>query len=69
MEELLVQAVSGQGGRPAGKHHVRFGALTVGTKVVELMKLLKCLLGWKLTAGDKTERRISSSDQEKKYYL
>ena len=31
MEEILVQAVSGQGGRPAGKHHIRFGALTVGT--------------------------------------
>ena len=31
MEELLVQAISGQGGRPAGKYHIRFGTLTVGT--------------------------------------
>ena len=25
MEALLVQATSGQGGRPAGTHHNRFG--------------------------------------------
>ena len=31
MEELLVQATSGQGGRPAGKHRTRFGTVNVGT--------------------------------------
>ena len=30
MEELLVQATSGQGGRPAGKHRTRFGTVNVG---------------------------------------
>ena len=31
MEELLVQATSGQGGRPAGKHRIRFETVNVET--------------------------------------
>ena len=31
IEEILVQATSGQGGRPSGKHRIRFGTVNVGT--------------------------------------
>ena len=31
MEELLVQATLGQGGRPAGKYRILFGTVNVGT--------------------------------------
>ena len=48
MEELLVQSTSGQGGRPAGKHCIRFGTVNVGTVIGRAKKLLKCLVG-KLT--------------------
>ena len=47
MEELLVQATSGQGGRPARKHHIRFVTLTVGiisgraNEIVEMLTRLE----------------------------
>ena len=31
MEELLIQATSGQDSRPAGKSRIRFGTINVGT--------------------------------------
>ena len=42
MEELLVQATSGQGVWPAGKNHIHFGTVNVGTsgranEVVEMI--------------------------------
>ena len=46
MEELLVQATSGQGGRPARKH-IRFVTLTVGiisgraNEIVEMLTRLE----------------------------
>ena len=42
-EELLVQAISRQGGRPAGKSRVRFGTVNVGTisgKANEIVEML-----------------------------
>ena len=46
-EELLVQATSGQGDRPAGKYRIRFGTVNVGTisgranEIVEMLTLRK----------------------------
>ena len=47
MEELLVQATSGQGGRPAGISHIVFGTVNVETisgranEIVEILTRLK----------------------------
>ena len=43
IEELLIQATSGQDGRPAGKSRIRFGTVNVGTisgRANETVKML-----------------------------
>ena len=47
MEELLVQSTSGQGGRPAGKHCIRFGTVNVGTIIGRANEIVE-MFGWKV---------------------
>ena len=47
MEELLVQSTSGQGGRPSGKHCIRFGTVNVGTVIGRANEIAE-MFSWKV---------------------
>ena len=69
MEELLVQATSGQGGRPAGKHRIRFETVNVETISGRANDIVEMLTRRKVDICCLQEMRIGSSDQGEKYYL
>ena len=75
MKESLVKDNTGQGVRPAGKSPIRFGTVNVGTisgranEIAEMLTRRKVDLCCLQFAGNKVERRISSSNQREEYQL